>query len=75
MFTIVVFLISFRKKVISPALLTHKDPGYRQDTFYIEQCNFVLNFKFPLAKIINYITYDLKKEYKLNPFSILVQAY
>ena len=65
----------FQRNIVSLALLTDTNPNYRPNVFKFEQWNFSLNFKFPLAKIIDYIDYDFEKEYRKNPFSILMQAY
>jgi len=65
----------FQRKVVSLALLTDKDAVYRPNVFAFEKWDFALNFKFPLVKIIDYINYEFEKEYRKNPFSLLVQAY
>ncbi len=65
----------FQRNVVSLALLTDKDRAYRPRRFAFELWDFALNFKFPLVKIIDYINYDFEKEYRKNPFSLLVQAY
>ena len=65
----------FQRNVVSLALLTDRNQYYRPYEFKFEKWDFALNFKFPLVKIIDYINYDFEKEYRKNPFSLLVQAY
>ncbi len=65
----------YQKDVISLALLTDSDNNYRPDVFEIKRWGFRLQYKFPLVKIIDYINYDFEREYKINPFSMVTQAY
>jgi len=65
----------YQKDVISLALLTDNDPNYLPDVYELRRWDFHHVFKFPLAKIIDYINYDFEKEYKRNVFSLIVQAY
>ena len=65
----------YRRETISLALLTDEDPNYRPNEFRIRRWDFECLFKFPLAKIIDYINDDFEKETKSNPFSLIVQAF
>jgi hypothetical protein len=65
----------YQKETISLALLTDGDAQFRPDTFQIKRWGFECTFKFPLAKIIDYIDYAFEKEEKKNPFSLVVQAF
>ncbi len=63
----------YRKETISLALLTDRDAHYRPDEFHIKRWGFECLFKFPLAKIIDYIDYEFDKD--PNPFALVVHAF
>jgi len=63
----------YRREVISLALLTDTDAGFRPDEYKVQRDGFLLLFRFPLVKIIDYHGVDLDVAY--NPFALIVLAY
>ncbi len=63
----------YRREVISLALLTDTDVHFRPAEYKVQRDGFLLLFRFPLKKVIDYRGKDL--DITLNPFGLVVQAY
>ena len=63
----------YRREVISLALLTDTDANFRPTEYKVQRGEFLLLFRFPYKKIIDYrgMALDITR----NPFGLVVQAY
>jgi hypothetical protein len=65
----------FRKKVISLALLTDANPGFRPNEYRRSDWGCEVIFWYPIVKVIDYRDRMAELETNSNPFAIIVLAY
>lgn len=65
----------YHREVISLAVLTDTNPGFREDTFRVRRGGFSLVFHFPVVKLIDYRDRWDELEKSDNPFAIVVQVF
>ncbi len=65
----------FDRDVVSLALLTDDDPGFRPQEYRRERWNFAVTCKYPFVKILDYNKRLPELEASAHPFALIVRAF